>query len=216
MRKTLLGCGIASSFLYIGINIFVPTMYAGYSVATQTVSELSAIGAPTRVLWIWLAMLYILLFAAFALGVWKSASGSRYLRIVARLLAIYVVVNFYWPPMHMRGNEPTLTDALHITWAMMTLSLMMLIMAFGAAALGKSFRIYTAISFIVFILFGILIGQEAPGIPKDLPTPGIGIWERINIGVFMIWVIIFAVVLVNKYSSSSSPHGKHRLAKMVN
>jgi hypothetical protein len=40
----------------------------------------------------------------------------------------------------------------------------------------------------VFI-FGILIGTEAPGISKNLPPPRIGIWERINIGACMRWVI---------------------------
>lgn len=94
--------------------------------------------------------------------------------------------------MHLRGNEPTLTDTLHIVWAMVTIALMMLIMAFGAAALDKRFRIYTIATFVIFLLFGILIGTEAPAIPKNLPTPYIGIWERINIGAFMIWVVVFA------------------------
>jgi len=43
----------------------------------------------------------------------------------------------------------------------------------------------------------VLIGLEAPGIPENLPTPRIGIWERINIGAFMFWVIVFAIVLLN-------------------
>lgn len=79
-RKFLLSCGIVSSMLYMGMNIFVPRLFDGYSPVSQTVSELSAIDAPTRQLWVLLAMLYILLFAAFGWGVWKSASGNRKLR----------------------------------------------------------------------------------------------------------------------------------------
>lgn len=191
-RKYLLFCGILSSLLYIGINVFVPMRFEGYNSVTQTVSELSAIGAPTRTLWVWLAILYILLFSAFSWGVWLSSAENRRLRIAAILLIIYSIVNIYWPPMHLRGNEPTLTDTLHIVWAMVTIALMMLIMAFGAAALDKRFRIYTIATFVIFLLFGILIGTEAPAIPKNLPTPYIGIWERINIGAFMIWVVVFA------------------------
>jgi hypothetical protein len=80
-------------------------------------------------------------------------------------------------------------------------------MGFGAAALGKLFRFYTIITFVVFIAFGILIGVEAPGIPKNLPTPRIGIWERINIGAFMLWVIVLALVLLFRETNSrTQPH----------
>lgn len=201
-RRNLLFCGILSSLLYVCMNIFVPMLFAGYDSASQTVSELSAINAPTRTLWIALAAVYILLLVAFGVGVWKSSVNDRRLRIVSKLIIIYVIINFYWPPMHLRGNEPTLTDTLHIVWAMITILLMMLIMGFGAAALGITFRVYTAGTFLVFIVFGILIGIEAPGISKNIPTPRIGIWERINIGVFMLWIIVFAIALLRKESDA--------------
>lgn len=202
-RKFLLSCGIVSSILYMGMNIFVPRLFDGYSPVSQTVSELSAIDAPTRQLWVLLAMLYILLFAAFGWGVWKSASGNRKLRTLGVLIFAYVIINFYWPPMHLRGFAPSLTDTLHIVWAMMTLLLMMLIMGFGAASLGKAFRVYTIATFIVFLVFGVLVGLEAPGIPKNLPTPNIGVWERINIAAYMVWVIVLSSVLLYREKNSS-------------
>jgi hypothetical protein len=203
-RKILLSCGILSSLLYTGMNVFVPMYFDGYSSVTQTVSELSAIDAPTRTLWVWLAMIYILLFAAFGLGIWRSAMGNRHLRIAGGLIFIYVVINFYWPPMHLRGNPPSLTDALHIAWAMVTIILMMLIMGFGAMAFGKAFRWYTVATFIVFLTFGALIGIEAPGIAANTPTPHIGVLERINIGAFMMWVIAFAVNLLSEKDGQST------------
>ena len=45
-RKLLLACGILASLLYTGMNALVPALFEGYSMASQTVSELSAIGAP--------------------------------------------------------------------------------------------------------------------------------------------------------------------------
>ena len=198
MAKILLICGMLSSLLYVLMNIFVPMGFEGYSIPSQTVSELSAIDAPTRTLWVWLAVLYIFLFAAFGWGVRKSADGNRSLRIVAGLIMVYVLIKLYWPPMHLRGNKPGLTDTLHIIWAMTTLLLMMFIMGFGAAALGKGFRFFTIVTFVVFITFGVLIGMEAPGIPRNLPTPHIGTWERINIGAYMLWVIVFAIALLNR------------------
>ena len=45
-------CGILSSLLYVVMNVFVAMEWEGYSSASQTVSELSAIGAPRRSLWV--------------------------------------------------------------------------------------------------------------------------------------------------------------------
>jgi hypothetical protein len=202
MRKILLSCGILSSLWYLAINIIVPLQDANYSSVTQTVSELSAIGAPTRVLWVLLGTLYPLLYSAFGWGVLETAAGKRSLQVVGTLIIIYSVLNFFWPPMHLRevtaAAGVTLTDILHITWAMMTLLFNMLIMGFAATALGKSFRLFTIITFILFIIFGALIGVEAPGVSANLPTPGIGIWERINISVYMTWVIVLAFALLRK------------------
>src|SRR5688500_18914962 len=116
MKTFLLACGILSSLLYVLMNIFVPLQFDGYSYSTHTVSELSAIDAPTRELWVGLAYIYTLLFAAFSVGVWKSRGGNRFLRVVAVLMIVYSMVSFTWPPMHLRGYEPTLTDTLHIAW----------------------------------------------------------------------------------------------------
>lgn len=202
VRKALLTCGILSSLWYLVINVFVPMMYDGYSMASMTVSELSAIGAPTRILWVLLCLWYPLLFAAFGWGVLQSAKGSRALHIVGSLIILYSIINFYWPPMHQRevisAGGGTVTDTLHITWAMITLIFMMIIMGLGATALEKRFRLFTVAIFVVFIVFGVLIGIESPGIKANLPTPHIGIWERINIGAFMFWVIVFAYALMRR------------------
>jgi hypothetical protein len=202
IRKALLTCGILSSLWYVAINIFVPMMYEGYSAATLTVSELSAIGAPTRILWVLLVLLYPLFFTAFGWGIWQSSAGNRSLRIVGALIIGYCILNFYWPPMHQReviaAGGGTLSDTLHIVWAMMTLLLMMLLMGFGAAALSKKFRLFTLGNWVVFIVFGILTWLESAGIEANLATPFIGVWERINIGAFLIWVAVLAIVLLKK------------------
>lgn len=201
-RNDLLIFGILSSCWYAAINMIVPGHYAGYSMITQTVSELSAINAPTRIFWVLLVIWYPLLFASFGWGVLASAGKNRALHMTGSLMIIYAVLNFYWPPMHQRdviaADRATLTDSLHIAWAMMTLLFMTLIMGFGAAALEKGFRLFTAATFLVFVVFGMLIGKEAPDLQANLTTPYIGIWERINIATFMIWVVVFAIVLLRK------------------
>lgn len=202
MQRSLLVCGIISSLWYFIINIFVPMHYQGYYVATYTVSELSAIGSPTRLLWVLLVLLYPLLFAAFGWGVMQSAGNHRLLRFVGGLIVVYCFFNLYWPPMHMRGAPPTWTDTLHIAWAIITNIFMWLFMTFGAVALGRKFRIYTGASIMLHIVFGILTFLEAPNIATNAPTPTIGIWERINISIFMLWVVVFAIVLLKKDDST--------------
>src|SRR6266571_8753399 len=60
-RKALLACGILSSLLYVAMNVFVAMQWEAYSSVSQTVSELSAIDAPTRPLWMPLIAIYGLL-----------------------------------------------------------------------------------------------------------------------------------------------------------
>jgi hypothetical protein len=44
---------------------------------------------------------------------------------------------------------------------------------------------------------------EAPGIAANLPTPWIGVWERINLGVFLLWVVVLAVALLRGTAAAS-------------
>lgn len=198
MKIALLICGIISSVWYVAINIFVPAQYEGYSMVTFTVSELSAIGAPTRILWVLLAMLYPLLLAAFGWGVLKSADGNGALRKVGTIIIAYSVFNFYWPPMNMRGNEMALTDVLHISWGVIVLMLMFIMIGIGAKVFGKGFRIFSISSIVLYVVFGVLTGIESPNIATNEPTPMIGIWERINIGIFMLWIAVLAVEILKR------------------
>jgi len=185
---------------YVAINIFVPMQFPGYSSVTQTVSELSAIGAPTRPLWVLLCTFYSLLVIAFGWGVWQSAGGNRPLRVIAVLMGVYGVSGFFWPPMHQRevlaAGGGTLTDTMHIIFAMVTVLLMLFAIGFGAAAFRKRFRLYSIATIVILVAFGVLTGLDGPRISADLPTPWVGLWERINIGVFMVWVMVLAIVLL--------------------
>lgn len=202
VRKGLLFCGILSMLWYVAMNLIVPKQYPGYDIASQTVSELSAIDAPTRSFWVQLGILYSLLFIAFGTGVWLSANGNRKLRIVAFVIIFDAVIGFFWPPMHRRevisAGGGTLTDILHLAWAFAHLSLMLIMIGFGASAFGKSFRIFSAAIVLVFIIFGILTSLESRGLEPGLPTPNLGTWERINIGAYMLWVSVFSVMLLKK------------------
>jgi hypothetical protein len=194
----LLICGIASSLLYVAMIAFVPLLYEGYNSVSQTVSELSAIGAPTRLLWVVLGAVYTLLVAAFGLGVLMSTAGNRPLRVLGILILINGIVGLAWPlaPMQMRGAEFALTDAMHIVFSIVTVLLFMLQMAFGAAAFGRGFRLYSIATIVIVVAFGVLTGLDGPRLAANLPTPWIGLWERVSIGAFMLWIVVLAGLLL--------------------
>lgn len=162
--NTLFKCGILSSLLYIAMNVFIPMSYPGYSSFSQTVSELSAIDSPMRTAWMVLVIVYSLLVIAFGYGVWLSAQDNRRLRIAGGLLVVYVLIGLAWPPMHQRevlaAGGGSLTDTLHIVFTMVTVPLMLLVMGFGTAAFGKQFRMYTIVSILLVIFFGMLTGHS--------------------------------------------------------
>jgi uncharacterized protein DUF998 len=209
MTQAALVCGILSSLWYAAINVLVPMLWPAYSPVNQTVSELSAIDAPTRDVWIIVALPYVLLFAAFGWGVLHSATQNRKLFVVGCLIIFYCIFNAYWPPMHLReviaAGGGTLSDTLHLVWACITTVLFMLIMGFAAFALSKNFRIYTAVSMVLLIGFGVTTFLIAPNVGANLPTPFIGVWERINIGIFLIWVIAFAAILLKTHRGMPAP-----------
>jgi len=202
VRGVLLACGILSSLLYVAMNVFVAMQWEGYSSASQTVSELSAIGAPTRPLWVLLGIAYTLLVAAFGWGVWESARRSRSLRVVGGLLVAYGIIGLGWPfaPMHQRAalatGGGTLTDTMHLVFSMVTVLLMLFAIGFGTAAFGRQFRLYSIATMVILVVFGALTGLDTPRVAANLPTPWVGVWERICIGVFLLWVVVLAGALL--------------------
>ena len=78
--------------------------------------------------------------------------------------------------------------------------LMFLAIGFGATAFGRHFRLYSIVSVVILLAFGALTFVEAPRLQANLPTPWIGLWERINISVFLLWVVTLAAVLLRRPS----------------
>ncbi len=148
-REVLLVLGLVSSFLYVTMNIVSTLVWREYSSTSQTVSELSAIGAPTRAIWLPMAFLYTALVTAFGWGVRQAAGESRALRTVGGLLMVYGLLGLIWPfaPMHLRpalaAGGGTLSDTIHITLGVVTVLLMLAAIGFGAGAFGRRFRVYS-------------------------------------------------------------------------
>ena len=215
LREVSLVCGILSSLLYVAMNILGAMRWEGYSSISQTVSELSAIDAPSRSLFVPLGVTYQVLVTVFAcgsLGVRRAKSRASH---VGDLLFAYGIVGFAAPffPMHLRGTVVTLTDTMHKVLTLVTVIFMMFAIGFGAVAFGKRFRLYSIGTILTLVVFGITAGLDAPRIEANLPTPWIGITERINIAVFLLWVVVLAIALlrVRATGKSDRPEESQRL-----
>jgi len=119
----------------------------------------------------------------------------------------HAVFGQFWPPMHQRAvlaaGGGTLTDTLHLVWATITGFFFLLIVGFGAAALGKRFRVYSIVTIVIVLACGAWTGTYASRIQADLPTPWVGVWERISIATFMGWIAVLATALLR------APHCRH-------
>ena len=86
-------------------------------------------------------------------------------------------------------------------------------MGFGAAALGKRFRIYSLVTLAVVVTFNALALSYAPEVNAGEPTPFIGLYERIAFGAYYLWQSVLAVALWRRRSwtvrSRLGPHARH-------
>jgi hypothetical protein len=204
VTDVLLACGILSSLVYVAANVAGAMQWDGYSLLSQTVSELAAIGAPSRAIAVALELPYALLAIAFGYGIWRHAGERRGLRTAGGVFVGYGVVCLAGPftPMHGReylaANGRTLTDTLHIASTVVDVLLILLIIAFAADAFGARFRRYSIATVATLLIVGASTSRSAPAIEANLPTPWAGLMERMVIGAFLVWVVVLAVILLRE------------------
>jgi len=204
VRKVLLICGIVSSVLYIAVDVLGTLRYPGYRYTEQQFSELTAAGSPVRLLMIALSVIpYTLLVAAFAVGVWVSARPKRAGPITGALLLGYAAFGMgggWITPMNTRealaAGERGLRNAMHVPMTAVMSLFMLVAMGFGATLLGKGFRYHSYATIAILIVFGVLTSLQAGKMVADEPTPWMGLTERINIYVTMLWVVALAIGLL--------------------
>ncbi len=139
-QRSLLICGALAAAVYIGTDILAASFfYPGYDYTAQQVSELSAIGAPSRPFWMLMGYPYALLTMAFAAGVWCAADRTS-LRVAAVLILLVAINGLVWglvAPMHMRGTDFTASDTMHIAFAVGAILLILALIGVGTARPGR-------------------------------------------------------------------------------
>ena len=185
--------------------------YDGYRYLDQTISELSAVDAPTRSFWIPLGVVYSLLMVAFGLGVWTAGSDRGSLRVVSLLAAAVGVLGLVgWPfaPMHQRevlaAGGDTWADTMHLVLGGASSLLFLLSIAVGATAFGRRFRVYSIATLLVVLVAGALTGLDASHVAANAATPGLGVTERIAVFGSMLWYAMLAIGLMRARPSAGA------------
>ena len=195
--KALLACGVLSSLLYLGIDALAALRFGDYhSYTAQAISELGAIGAPTKELVEPLFMTYSVLLLAFAAGVWASAGNRRAFRLIGILLAGIVAAGLVTPPMYLRGTGDVSGDLPHIVLTGLIVLFILCAIALGVSLYGRRWRLYSGATLLVLLLSGAWTGVEGQHLAAGQPTPWLGVAERINIGAYLLWVAVLATILL--------------------
>jgi hypothetical protein len=219
--RTLLACGVAYPLLYVvGNDVIAATRYEGYSRMSQAISELSAKGAPTRRFLAAMLPLSAALMTAFGIGVSKSAGGSRALRVTGGLLAAGGPMSLAWLPFPMSSREDIQrgagagNDVGHLVLSGATGLVVLAQMGSAAAAFGTRFRLYSLASAATVLVFmGVLTGREGAKLAKGEPTAWMGLYERIGMGAWLLWMAMLAIGLLRTtqaghQSRTSTPPGR--------
>ena len=203
--------GILNFALYLVMDAVATRRYEGYSYRDHTISELSAIGSPTRRLWLLLSLPYQALAFAFAFGVLRAAGPRPRVRIVGRLLFALAAVGLLWwvAPMHRREvlarGGGTWQDTLHLVVGGLSSALFASSMVAGAFAFGRLFRVVSLATLSVVALFGGLMSTQTSRVGRNEPTPWLGIRERIAVEGSMLWQALFAAALLGCRRESLNP-----------
>ena len=199
VRKVLLIFGILYSLLSVGTEILAGMLWKGYSFTSQAISELSAIGAPTRPLLVLTGIVYLFLLIAFGLGVLGSAGQNRALSVTGGLLIGIGLVGMAWTLFPMHQGEPVSSPAntMHAIFAGVQVLLILMSIGFGAIAYRNWFRFYSIGTLLILLVAGIVaFWMAAPGQPS--PPLSFGIVERINVYGYLLWVAVLAVILLRE------------------
>lgn len=218
--RALLICGFAATVLRLVGDRVAGALWNGYSFAEQSISKLSAVGAPTRPLMIAVDCAWGVLMLAFAWGVWRVAAevapsvaaaaarpgasaSAAALRVTAALLAgnaaVTIIVALFVPA-HYSGPGTSNTSIANVVVMAAGVVFYLLAMGFAAAALPGWFRVLSIgilVTYAVLTVVGILLSRGAPTTASPA-VPGVmtGIPERTMSYSYVLWVTALAAALL--------------------
>lgn len=203
MKKFYPIFGIIGPIIYILAVIIGGALRSDYSFLYNTISELTVTNAPNLILISILFGIYNISLLIFGIGAFRDneIDNSRKYKAATLLLAIVGVLGLLllFFPQDPRNAAVTFQGTMHIAIAGITslftlISVLLIGINFRKVKEMKSFAVYSFISFSL-----ILISGGAAAISVATNSAYGGLFERITIFAFMIWIIVFSY-LINKKS----------------
>ena len=185
---------VLGAFLFIGTDLTVGRLTEGYSLVLQSISQLSAEGAPMRSIVVPLVIASNVCVVTVGVGVWVLAGQNTALRITGGLLVgngLFSSVAVFFPTR--LGVTPGRSSLTVILGAAAVICLV-LAMVSGAAGLQNWFRF---LSIAILVIFA---GLTIVGFMQT--TPHVGLQERTLSYVFLLWVVTLGIAL---FSSGGRP-----------
>ena len=196
-RSALLCCGLLAAPAYVGADLLAAARYSAYHrFGSQAISELSAVGAPSKPLVDPFLTAFALLLGAFGVGVRLAAGQSRRLRLTGGLLVTIGTLCLLWPPMYLRGTGGFSRDLPHMGFGAAIFGLVTGVVVLGSALGGRRFQVYSRGTLAVIVVAGAVGAFEAIRLELGQATPWIGISERIGVGAALLWVAALALRLL--------------------
>lgn len=200
LRKILVICGLIAPVLYIATAIVGAACRPDdYSHIVNAISELISNGAPNKAILDIVFNIYNALLLAFAIGAYSALKNMpRISRISMGILIGIQILSFSWGffPMDPLGAEATFAGTMHnILGGVVALAtiIMPLLMGLGVRRLDgfKHYAVYSLISSAIIFVSG-LTGVILAGQGFHL----FGLFERITIGSYEIWILVTALRLL--------------------
>ncbi len=213
LTRVLLTCGVVGPLWWVVWDVVGSLRYPGYSYRDQTISELSAQGAPTRIFMLVLSGIpFAALLTAFGVGIWIAAGARRAGRITGAVVVAEAVWGFVGGiafPMVTRevmaAHQDTLRNQMHQWYGIGMPILFLLAIGFGSRLLGRRFRYFSYGAVLAMLVSGLLMGQQVSAMAVDEPTPWMGIEERVTAYLPMLWYAVLAVGLLRAQYATKSP-----------
>jgi len=183
--------GIGAVGLYVGAAILGEILDPQYSQIRNAISELTGSLAPNRAVLAPIYIAYNLTLVGFAYAIFSATKGGTLFKVAVALFAIGGLSGIGQVTlfrMDSVGSATTAAGSIHIVLA----SVSSLLTVATAILYGFAFRREPAFRGLSKYSFAtaVLLFVSAPAAVASIGTDVMGLFERITIGAFMLWVVV--------------------------
>ncbi len=185
--------GLSAVCVYLLAVVLGGILYPGYSHISQDVSQLTSTQSPIRGLMNPIFLIYNLLLVVFGVGIYGFEKNRLSKLGAVSMIFVGILGAVLWVfPINTRGTEMTFVGAGHIVLVSIISLLTVASDFLFWRAFANSHRQLAWISLVAGVLF-LLTGPFAA---FTVMSPYAGFFERLPIGVFLLWIVGFCVSMI--------------------